>query len=181
MGDELLGTVPADQSSVAAHAVTPAGGHRQPVDLWGALPGRARLATYALSKSAVSRLSESLQAELVGTGVRVVAVEPGFFATDIYNDEKRPVIDDSSPYADMVHRVDETIAAGIRNGADPAIVAECIVAAANDESTPTRSSSGPTPLPPTTRSGEPSSPNGKPSSPPPSRTTRSIHTATTAP
>ena len=86
----------------------------------------------------MSRLTESLQAELVGTGVRAVAIAPGFFATEIYTDDKRPRIDDTSVYASMVRRVDETIAAGISQGADPAIVAASIVANAHDPDTPTR-------------------------------------------
>ena len=38
----------------------------------------------------------------------------------------------------MVRRVDEVIAAGISGGADPAIVAASIVAAASDATAPTR-------------------------------------------
>ncbi len=101
-------------------------------------PGPAGLATYAASKHAVTMLTESLSSELAGTGVRVVVVEPGFFATDIYSADKRPHIDDASFYAPLVHRIDEAIAAGISGGADPAIVAECIVAAVHDADTPTR-------------------------------------------
>ena len=52
------------------------------------LGGGPFLAMYATSKHAISRFSESLQAELSGTGVRVVAIEPGFFATEIYEDNK---------------------------------------------------------------------------------------------
>jgi NAD(P)-dependent dehydrogenase (short-subunit alcohol dehydrogenase family) len=91
-----------------------------------------------MSKAATSRLTESLQGELAGTGVRVVAIEPGFFATEIYAPDKRPTIDDVSPYASMVRQTDERIAAGIAGGADPAIVAEAIVAAVDDPASPTR-------------------------------------------
>ena len=101
-------------------------------------PGGPGLAMYAMSKAATSRLSESLQAELAGTGVRVVAIEPGFFATDIYTAEKRATIDDTSVYASMVRQIDERIAAGIAGGADPAIVAAAIVAAVDDPTGPTR-------------------------------------------
>jgi NAD(P)-dependent dehydrogenase (short-subunit alcohol dehydrogenase family) len=101
-------------------------------------PGGVGLAMYAMSKAATSRLAESLQSELSGTGVRVVAIEPGFFATDIYTPDKRPTIDDSSPYAQMVRETDDTIAAGIAGGADPAIVAAAIVHATDDPASPTR-------------------------------------------
>ena len=100
-------------------------------------PGGPALAMYGTSKHAISRLSESLQAELLDTGVRVVAIEPGFFATEIYSDDKRPSIDPSSPYASIVGKVDEAVAAGIANGADPAIVASAIVAAVDDPTSPT--------------------------------------------
>jgi NAD(P)-dependent dehydrogenase (short-subunit alcohol dehydrogenase family) len=101
-------------------------------------PGGPGLAMYGCSKQAVTRLTESVQAEVEGTGVRVVSIEPGFFATDIYRDDRRPTIDEASFYAPMVRRVDGAIAAGISSGADPAIVAASIVAAASDATAPTR-------------------------------------------
>ena len=57
--------------------------------------------------------------------------------TDIYNDDKRPNIDDTSFYAPMVRSVDHAIADGIRHGADPALVAEQIVVPLTDPATPT--------------------------------------------
>ena len=101
-------------------------------------PGGPGLVMYASSKQAVTRLTESVQAEVAGTGIRLVSIEPGFFATSIYRDDRRPNIDDRSFYAPMVRRVDEAIAAGISGGADPAIVAANIVAAASDATAPTR-------------------------------------------
>ena len=101
-------------------------------------PGGPGLSMYACSKQAVTRLTESVQAEVAGSGVRLVSIEPGFFATDIYRNDRRPTIDDRSFYAPMVRRVDEAIAAGISGGADPAIVAASIVAAASDATAPTR-------------------------------------------
>jgi NAD(P)-dependent dehydrogenase (short-subunit alcohol dehydrogenase family) len=100
-------------------------------------PGASVLAMYAISKHAISRLSESLQAELAGTGVRVVAIGPGFFATEIYNDAKRAAVNPSSPYAAMVAATDEAIATGIAEGADPALVAQAIVTSADNPNTPT--------------------------------------------
>ena len=101
-------------------------------------PGGPGLAMYGMSKQAISRLSESLQAELGGTGVRVVAIEPGFFSTEIYSGDKRPPIDPASPYAPIISAVDTRIAAGIANGADPAVVASAILAAVDDPASPTR-------------------------------------------
>jgi NAD(P)-dependent dehydrogenase (short-subunit alcohol dehydrogenase family) len=101
-------------------------------------PGSAGLAMYATSKQALTRLTESVQAEVAGTGIRLVSIEPGFFATQIYSDDKRPTIDDGSYYAPMMRELDDRIAAGIRAGADPAIVAASIVAAASDPMAPTR-------------------------------------------
>ena len=61
------------------------------------LGGGARaLFFYSVTKHALYQLSLSLQAELASTGVRVVDIEPGAFATGIYDDTKRPAIDPSS-------------------------------------------------------------------------------------
>ncbi|HZB41961.1 MAG TPA: SDR family NAD(P)-dependent oxidoreductase [Ilumatobacter sp.] len=100
-------------------------------------PGSGVLAIYGLTKHLVSRLSESLQDELTSTGVRVVAIEPGFFATEIYDSAKRGTIDPMSPYAAMVAATDAAIADGIAAGADPSIVAAAIVTAVDDPSSPT--------------------------------------------
>jgi NAD(P)-dependent dehydrogenase (short-subunit alcohol dehydrogenase family) len=102
------------------------------------LPGRPALAMYGTSKLAISRLSESLQAELHGTGVRVVAIEPGFFSTEIYSPDKRRPIDPTSPYAPMISAADTRVAEGIAKGADPAVVASAILAAVDDPASPTR-------------------------------------------
>jgi len=67
----------------------------------------------------------------------VVAIEPGFFATSIYDDQKRPTIDRTSPYAAMVSNIDEAVATGIGTGGDPAAVATAIIAAVDDETSPT--------------------------------------------
>jgi NAD(P)-dependent dehydrogenase (short-subunit alcohol dehydrogenase family) len=99
-------------------------------------PGGPGLAIYSTSKHAISRLSESLQAELHGTGVRAVAIEPGFFSTEIYADDKRTPIDPASPYAPIISVIDTAVASGIANGADPAVVARAIVAAVDDPASP---------------------------------------------
>ena len=65
---------------------------------------------YGATKQAMSRMSESLNAELVGPGVRAVAIEPGMFATEIYGDRRRASIDPASPYAGALAQADDRIA-----------------------------------------------------------------------
>lgn len=101
-------------------------------------PGGPWLAMYSATKHAISQITESLNAELAGTGVRVVAIEPGFLATDIYADRKRATIEPSSYYAPALTQVDAAIAAGIESGADPALVADAILAAVDDPHSPAR-------------------------------------------
>jgi NAD(P)-dependent dehydrogenase (short-subunit alcohol dehydrogenase family) len=101
-------------------------------------PGGGWLAMYGATKQAMSRMSESLNAELVGTGVRAVAIEPGMFATEIYGDRRRASIDPASHYAAALAQADDRIASGIAKGADPAAVAHAIVAAVDDPKTPAR-------------------------------------------
>ena len=93
--------------------------------------GQPALALYGVSKIALSHLSESLQAELEGSGIRVIAVEPGPFATEIYPAD-RLVVDASSPYAALVGEVDRAIADLIRTAEDPAVAADEIVALVDD-------------------------------------------------
>lgn len=102
------------------------------------LGGGARaLFFYSVSKHALHQLSLSLQAEIAPTGIRVVDIEPGAFATGIYDASKRAIIEASSPYATMVEEVDRFIAGMIADGADPAIVASAIVTAVADPASPT--------------------------------------------
>ncbi|HTR88870.1 MAG TPA: SDR family oxidoreductase, partial [Solirubrobacteraceae bacterium] len=50
----------------------------------GATAPLPRFDAYAASKAAVVRLSENLAAELIGEGVRINSVAPGFVATDMH-------------------------------------------------------------------------------------------------
>ena len=93
--------------------------------------GQPGLALYCLSKIALSHLSESMNAELEGTGVRVVAVEPGPFATDIYP-ANRLDVSPASPYAELVADVDRAVADLVQAAEDPAIAARAIVDVAGD-------------------------------------------------
>jgi NAD(P)-dependent dehydrogenase (short-subunit alcohol dehydrogenase family) len=101
-------------------------------------PGGPWLAMYSNSKIALSSFTQSLDTELAGTGVRAVSIEPGYFATEIYGDRQRAVIDANSPYAAGIARADAFVAAGVAGGDDPQIVADAIVAVVQDPQTPVR-------------------------------------------
>jgi NAD(P)-dependent dehydrogenase (short-subunit alcohol dehydrogenase family) len=67
------------------------------------------LGTYATSKFALEGMSEAWRHELALFGVRVVLVEPGAYATDIWERNRavcRHGRDPDSPYAPFVDRVD---------------------------------------------------------------------------
>ena len=102
------------------------------------LPGTATMSMYATSKVALTRLTETLQSEVSPFGIRVLAAEPGMFATNIYDAPKRSAVDPRSPYSAMVAEVDGWVYDGIAAGAEPAIVAAALVAAVDDPATPTR-------------------------------------------
>jgi len=54
-----------------------------------AIHGVPYLAAYGASKAALVALSQSLRAELAGTGVRVMIVYPGYTESEIYDTEKK--------------------------------------------------------------------------------------------
>lgn len=93
---------------------------------------------YAATKHAISQITESLNTELAGTGVRIVAIESGFFATELYADHKRVTITPSSHYAPALTHVDAAIATGIASGADPSLVADAILEAVDNPHSPAR-------------------------------------------
>src|ERR671914_510344 len=89
------------------------------------------MAVYAASKHAVEGYAESLDHEVREHGVRVLLVEPaytrtGFDANSLPADTPLPV------YAERRRVFDEVLAAAMRDGDDPAVVARVIVAAATD-------------------------------------------------
>jgi NAD(P)-dependent dehydrogenase (short-subunit alcohol dehydrogenase family) len=88
-------------------------------------------ALYAASKHAVEGYSESVDHEVREHGVRVLLVEPaytstGFDANVVQPDTPLPV------YAQQRHIAGQVVAAGLKDGDDPATVAKVIVAAATD-------------------------------------------------
>ena len=88
-------------------------------------------ALYAASKHAVEGYSESVDHEVREHGVRVLLVEPaytstGFDANVVQPDTPLPV------YAQQRHIAGQIVAAGVKDGDDPATVAKVIVVAATD-------------------------------------------------
>jgi NAD(P)-dependent dehydrogenase (short-subunit alcohol dehydrogenase family) len=105
--------------------------------LAGRVPGTPYGGFYAASKHALGALSESLAAELAPFGIRVVCVEPGFFATEIFAKAWSHATSSSDPYGADHRWVREFfVDRGERGGGDPALVAQAVVAAAHDAATP---------------------------------------------
>lgn len=95
------------------------------------------LSIYAMTKHALSFLSETLRDEVQSMGVRVIAAEPGLVATDIYTKSRVPV-DLESPYASMMSEIDQAVASLIAGGSDPSVIAAEILAAVEDPNSPAR-------------------------------------------
>jgi NAD(P)-dependent dehydrogenase (short-subunit alcohol dehydrogenase family) len=99
-------------------------------------PVAPSLTMYSTTKHALSGMTDALRWELAGTGVRAVAIEPGFFATEFYRNVQER--DPKSPYAPLMDKLDAAFKSLIGAGADPAIVANAIVGAVQDPNTPAR-------------------------------------------
>lgn len=86
---------------------------------------------YHSSKWALECATETLAIEVKQFGIRVAAVEPGFFITPILDkatdewSQREP-----SPYEDIERRMRDLYALGGQNGGDPAVVANTIFEAA---------------------------------------------------
>jgi NAD(P)-dependent dehydrogenase (short-subunit alcohol dehydrogenase family) len=104
----------------------------------GRLPAFPGYGFYAAGKHAIGALSESLQAEVAGFGVRVVCVEPGYYDTALTEtvDKLIAELDPSSPYADLSRFMLDFSKSALENGGDPADVANAIVAAVGDATSP---------------------------------------------
>lgn len=107
------------------------------------IPGTMYEGIYAASKHALGALSESLAGEVSPFNIRVVVIEPGFFATEISNNG----LSRGAGATGTDYEVDHDwfmkfMHGGVDNGADPRVVADAIVAAANDPATPLHTTVG---------------------------------------
>lgn len=97
---------------------------------------------YAAGKSGLGAVSEALAGEVGRFGIRVVCLEPGSFATDVHtNALAREVVQDGPYGADEAWL--RRFMLGTAEGAgDASVVAEAVVAAAEDPATPLHSPVG---------------------------------------
>lgn len=102
----------------------------------GRIPGVPYQGIYGASKHALGTLSESLAGEVEPFSIRVVAIEPGFFATELMANNLSGDEVPSSAYAEDQAWLRRFFEAGIDNASGPEIVANAIVEAANDSSLP---------------------------------------------
>ena len=101
------------------------------------------MAVYAASKHAVEGYSESLDHEVREYGVRVLLVEPSWTNTSFEANATQP----DQPlevYAEHRRAFDLRMAAAVKAGDDPAVVAKVIVAAATDRNPKLRRTAGTT-------------------------------------
>src|SRR5262245_39066808 len=85
---------------------------------------------YSASKWALECAGEALAYEVRRFGIRVVNIEPGVVMTNIFeNSAEATRYDKASPYQPIMRRNGKLFAAGFRDPAQPAEVAEAIVAA----------------------------------------------------
>ncbi len=102
----------------------------------GRIPPNPYGGFYAASKHALGVITESLASEVGIFGVRVVCIEPTFYATGITD---RAWTDDHAhgPYGADYAWIRTFIAATVvKQGADPSIVARAVVRAVGDPATP---------------------------------------------
>lgn len=86
---------------------------------------------YSASKHALEAASEALAAEVVSFGVRVALVQPGVFATNIWeNSAEATRYDRNSPYKQIMRRNGKMYTSLLREAGDPTDVARTIHEAA---------------------------------------------------
>lgn len=108
----------------------------------GRIPATPYNAMYAASKQAIGALSEALEDEVAPFGISVVCIEPGFFKTEIFAKHLNPDEPLPDAYAADQRWVRRFYEESLDGGADPAIVADAIVRAASDPTTPLHSPVG---------------------------------------
>jgi 3-oxoacyl-[acyl-carrier protein] reductase len=95
----------------------------------GATAPRANFSSYAVSKAAVVRLTETLAAELTGTGVRASAIAPGLMNTSLHDSVLA-----AGQRAGEHYRVVQTMRDTGRGATPPEIPAELALFLASDAS-----------------------------------------------
>lgn len=82
---------------------------------------------YTASKHAIEAASEALAAEVAAHGIRIAIIEPGVFATNIWeNSAEATRYDRDSPYQHIMRRNGKMYASLLRQAGDPAEVARVI-------------------------------------------------------
>jgi NAD(P)-dependent dehydrogenase (short-subunit alcohol dehydrogenase family) len=102
----------------------------------GRLPGFLYNGFYFASKKALGSLSESLAWELEPLGIRVMCIEPGLFATEIFDNSHWFDPRAASPYTTDQTWFTAAMTNWVATGADPAVAAAGIVNAVDDPATP---------------------------------------------
>ena len=104
------------------------------------LIGQEFCSAYAASKFALEGFMESLAPEVAPFGIRTMAVEPGFFRTDLLTPESTSYAESSID--DYTERTKQTVEAwnGMngRQGGDPAKLATALIQLATSEEPPVR-------------------------------------------
>ena len=103
--------------------------------LAGRLPGTPYSGMYAASKHALATISEALASEVSPFGIRVVSIEPGFFATEIAENNLSAGEEASPVYAADQAWLAAYFEQSVETGGRPEAVADAIVAAAYDTRT----------------------------------------------
>jgi short-subunit dehydrogenase len=99
-------------------------------------------ALYAASKHAIEGYSQSLDHEVRGYGIRSLLVEPAFTNTGFEANSTRPATP-LQAYTQQREAFGRLLAAGVKDGDDPAVIAKVIVAAATDPKPQLRNTAGP--------------------------------------
>jgi NAD(P)-dependent dehydrogenase (short-subunit alcohol dehydrogenase family) len=99
------------------------------------------MAVYGASKHAIEGYSQSLDHEVREYGVRALLVEPAYTRTGFEANSVQPDMP-LKVYAEQRHTFGRVMAAAIKDGDDPAIVARVIVAAATDSKPKLRYTAG---------------------------------------
>lgn len=102
----------------------------------GRVPGLPHNGFYGASKHALSILTESLAWEVAPFGIRLVSVEPDFFATRIFDRGWAGSVDPDGPYSADHGWANSYFLGGADAAADPAIAGEAVMEAALDPRSP---------------------------------------------